>query len=147
MSQSEDLDIQAAIELVGLNITVGDGLRLYNALRDRPGLPRSIMVSDILNEDLSNNPSRTRVRNAILAKGGSSWDVITENVLTVLSDSECTTLASRARSIPGISRLIHLVSTTRNGNIPGYNWKSVSEWKTLLPLDIIVNLYQPHEVL
>lgn len=142
MAQSEDADVQAAIEAVGLNIASGDGLRLYNALRDRPGQPRSPKAADVLNEDLSSSQSRTRLRNALLAKGGSSgWQVITENVLTVLSDSEATTLASRARSLNGISRLIHLVSTTADGNIAGYNWKTATQWKALLPLDTIVSLY------
>jgi hypothetical protein len=142
LAQPEDADIQAAIEAVGLNITTGDGLRLYNSLRDRPGQPRSPKAADVLNEDLSSNASRTRLRNALIAKGGSSgWIVITENVLTVLTDAECTTLASRARSLTGISRLVHLVSTTNPGNIAGYNWKTAAQWKALLPLDTIVSLY------
>ncbi len=142
MAQSEDADVQAAIEAVGLTIASGDGLRLYNALRERPGVARSPKAADVLNEDLSSNQSRTRLRNALIAKGGSSgWIVITENVLTVLSDAECTTLATRARSLNGIGRLIHLVSTTSEGNIAGYNWHEASAWKALLPQDTIVSLY------
>lgn len=141
MSQSEDAEIQAAIEKVGLEITSGDGLRLYGALRPRPGQARSPKAADVLNEDLSSAPSRNRVRQALQGKGGTTWDVITENVLTVLSDQECQTVSARAQSLAGINRLIHLVSTTSPGNIPGYNWKDTQGWKALLPNDTIVSLY------
>lgn len=140
-SQSEDADVQAAIEAVGLSITVGDGLRLYGALRDRPGQARCTRAADVLNEDLSNNASRNRVRQALQGKGGTSWDLITENVCTVLTDAECVTLSGRAHQLNGVARVIHLNSTTASGNIPGYNWKTAAEWKALLPADTIVSLY------
>jgi hypothetical protein len=147
MGQSEDADIQAAIEAVGLSVASGDGLRLFNALRDRAGLVRSTRTADVLNESLANNPSRNRLRDALLAKGGTSWDVVSENVLTVLTDSECQTFATQARAVRGITRLIHLVSTARikagerSDLIAGYNSKTAMEWKALLPDDTIVSLY------
>lgn len=142
-SQSEDADIQAAIQAVGLTIATGDGLTLYNALRDRPGTARCTRASDLLNEDMSSAASRNRVRNALSAKGGASWDVITENVLTVLSDAECVTLSTRAHQLSGVSRVIHLVSTTMASGFqnPIYNWKTMQQWKALLPLDIFVSVY------
>jgi SAM-dependent methyltransferase len=148
LAQSEDAEIQAALAADGLTHTSGRGQELYNLWNVRAGQARSARAADILNEDLANNGSRNNVRNAIQAKGGTSWDVITENVLTVLSDAECTTLAGRARSLSGISRLIHLVSTTtpkrQRGDLslpPIYNWKSVAEWKALIPADTFVSLY------
>lgn len=147
----EDAEIQAAIEEVGLTIASGDGARLYGQLRDRPGQPRCTKGADILAEDLSSNASRTRVRQAIQGKGGTTWDVITENVCTVLSDAECVTLSGRAHQLAGITRLIHLNSTARlkvtpEGTVrydlnPGYNSHLNSEWKALLPNDLCVSLY------
>lgn len=149
LTQPEDAEIQAAIEAVGLTVASGDGLRLFNTLRDRPGQARSPRAADVLAEDMANNASRNRVRTALLGKGGSGdWQVITENVLTVLTDAECQTLSSRAQSLNGIGRLIHLVSTTTPKRPAGdprlpaiYNWKSAMEWKALLPNDTIVSLY------
>ena len=151
MAQSEDADVQAAIEAVGLSMATDDGLAAYARLRDRPGQPRSTKTADVLNEDMANNASRNRVRQALLGKGGTTWDVITENVCTVLSDAECTTLSGRAHTLAGIARLIHLNSTARiktnaEGSQrfdlnPGYNSKTVQEWKALLPADTIVSLY------
>lgn len=145
-AQSEDAEIQAAIEAVGLSVATGDGARLFSALRDRPGLPRATRASDVLSEDLASNASRTRVRQALQAKGAASWDVITENVLTVLSDAECVALSSRLRQLSGVNRVIHLTSTrvppeSEAIQDPIYNWKSVAEWKALLPADLIVSLY------
>lgn len=146
-TQPEDGDVQTAIEAVGLSITSGRGLELYTRLRDRPGQARCVRSADLLADDLASNQSRTRVRNALLAKGGSSFTVITENVLTVLSNSECTTLAGRIRQINGVARVVHLVSeasikagTRRDINTP-YNSKTVTEWKALLPNDTVVGIY------
>lgn len=145
-AQSEDGDIQAAIESVGLSIGSGDGLRLYTALRDRPGQPRCAKADDVLNEDLSSNASRNRVRQALLGKGGTTWDVITENVCTVLTDAECVTLSARAHQLAGVARVIHLVSTLLPDCEPGqqpavYNWKTVAQWAALVPADSFVSVY------
>lgn len=142
-SQSEDADLAAAITSVGLTTASGDGQRILTRVNDRAGLPRSAKAADVLNEDLSTAASRTRLRNALTAKGGSSWDLITENVLTVLSDAECQTLSSRAHQLANVNRVIHLVSTTVAGvgQSASYNWKTVGQWKALLPADTIVSLY------
>ena len=149
MAVSEDGDIQAEIESVGLTVTSGDGLAAFNRLRDRPALPRAKRAADVLNEDMATAASRNRVRQALQGKGGSSWDVITENVLTVLSDAECTALSNAARQLNGIARLIHLVSTrlfdadgtTHPGQNAIYNWKTLQQWKALIPADTFVSIY------
>ena len=149
LNQSEDAEIAAAITAVGLNPASGEGLdRAIKLGGVMKGYPRSPKQGSILDEGMVNPGSRNRVRNAIQALGGTSWDVISENVLTVLSDAECVQYAGYARAVPGVARVIHLVSTCTPKRPPGhrdlppeYNWKYLSDWKTLMSPDYVVSIY------
>ncbi len=91
----------------------------------------------INNIDISTNQGRTAAR-ALL--GTVDW-VITEDVLPMLSDAECTALGTRARSVNANVKVAHWVSpSTPSGveSVPTMNWKTLAQWKTLMSPDTIV---------
>jgi hypothetical protein len=71
------------------------------------------------------------------------WNVIvTERLLSSLTDTEIITYAALLRATNFLEtggRIVHIETPTPRRNVDStMNWKTLAEWKTLLPLDSIV---------
>lgn len=129
---TEEADINAAIQAVGLNPLLGDGAIAKGKLFD--GGPRARVP--VLNEDARTNQSRTRIKQALIGGGAVDW-AFTESVLESLTDAETTQGSGFLHQLA--TNVGHLVVTTRPGQTLGeFNWKTLAEWKALLPNDIFV---------
>ena len=90
----------------------------------------------ILDEDMQSNRSRNAVRSYL---GDVPQIILTEDVLPALFDAEATQLSVDYRTYSPVPQIVHYVTTTRPGQTPGeFNWKTLSEWKTLLPNDVFI---------
>lgn len=136
LTTNEDADVAAAITAVGLNPASGEGLTLFNRFRDGGGA-RSRKATLVLNENLASNASRNRVRNRMGAPH--TYEIFTEDMLTSLTDSECQQASQNAHQVSS-GRVSHLVTTLQFGGGAGYNWKSLEEWKALIPADVFIEV-------
>jgi hypothetical protein len=139
---NEDADIQAAIEAVGLDIGTGDGLTIFNALRD-DGNPRALYPTRIHDTDVSSKPQMNQLRSLL---GGPGSDVLTyEFELNKLTDQEAIDLSVNLRRLQP-ARLIHFINPLwDHTDLPGggevdLNAKTAEEWKTILPDDSFIEL-------
>lgn len=131
-SLSEDSDISAAIQAVGLDPASGTGLTHFNRLRGDGVRTRAT----VLNEDSGSNQSRNRVKNAL---GSNPTIAITEDIVTSLSDSECATLQTNILKYAAGLRVCHFVTEFANPNAPFFfNSKSITEWKAMFPTATII---------
>lgn len=131
---NEDAEISAAITAVGLNPTTGEGLTLFNRFRGE-GLPRARRATLVLNENLSSNASRNRVRSAMGAPH--TYEIFTEDMLTSLTDAECLLASQNAHQVTS-GRVSHLVTVWPVGSDPfmPLNVKrTLQAWKDLIPTD------------
>lgn len=131
---TEDAEINQAIIEAGLDPLTGRGAELHARLTSVNS--RSLVPTKVLNEDAASNASRNRIRNA-LGGGNFTWG-ITDSVLESLTDAEAQTLSSRGHQIA--NNVAHLVVTTRPGNHIGYNWKTLEQWKALIPADTFIQI-------
>jgi hypothetical protein len=131
-SLTEDSDIDGAIRAVGLDPTNGEGLGHFNRLRG--GGVRT--TATVLNEDSGNNASRNRVKNAI---GSDPTLIITEDIVTSLTDAECATLQSNIVKYGVTVPICHFLTEFANPAPPfNFNSKSITEWKALFPTATII---------
>jgi len=128
-SLDEDVDIAAAVTEVGLSTSLGDGLTLFNALRNS-GNPRAALPNRVMDEGLDSQTSRQTVRTAL---GTAGYDVVTyDGFLNTHTDEEAVVLSDDLNRMPGVGRVIHVV----------FNWlnaKTLEEWKAILPSDLFVD--------
>jgi hypothetical protein len=143
-SVDETADLDAAITAVGLNPASGEGLAKRNHLITRGGGSgnRRRHSRPVEDESLSNNGSRNRIRQIL----GDIEVGISEDVIATLSDAEALNISDWIDKInPGIDR-IHLTSELIPAKLasgrqdPAYNWKTLADWKLLLPGDTFVSL-------
>lgn len=128
---SEDADIAAAVAAVGLSATSGEGLAHYNRLRGDGVRTRAT----ILNEDSSTTTSRNRVKAAFSA--GITL-IITEDLVTSLTDAECASLQTLIGKY-NVSRVCHFVTELANPNPPfNFNSKTIADWKAMFPTSTII---------
>ena len=134
-SGTEEVEVSARIAAVGLDPTQGPGFFLKNRFVD--GGSRARASRGVWNENGATDNSRIRIRQAL---GLSASDMIiwglSESVLESLTDVEAQEVSSIAHQY--CENVAHYVVTLREGNQPGYNWKSLKEWKTLLPTDTFI---------
>lgn len=156
----------ADIVLQGLDPDSGTGATLFNATFDGGTKARV----PILDEDLSNNGSRNRVRNQ---NGGVDYDyAISERVIESLEDAECVTLSSNMHQVA--TNVVHLfemfipykstesepnpwnwkwpdanepllpkwgqVDDFTNAQLAAEPWYTTNNWKALLPSDTFVKV-------
>lgn len=132
-STTETTELRQEISRTGLDPDAARGATLLARYLD--GGTRTALATRILNETLSTNQSRQNVRGAL---GGNPDWVISEEVISTLTDAEATTLSNNMRGMPGNVSVAHLTTTTRDGQDPAYNWKTLEQWKTLLPNDTFI---------
>lgn len=131
-SLSEDGDIDTAVRLAGLDPTQGEGLVHFNRLRG--GGVRT--NATVLNEDSSTSQSRNRVKTAL---GGSITLIITEDIVTSLTDAECAQLQSAIVKYGATIPICHFLTEFANPNAPFFfNSKSLADWKLVFPTSTII---------
>ena len=141
-SNSEDAEIQAAVNTTGLDSASGPGMVIFNRLRGANG-PRAKLA--ILDEDSMSNQSRNRVKNAL---GVRPTVVITEDLVTSLTDSEGLALQAQiVQYAPGV-RVVHYLTELANPNPPfNLNSKTAEEWKVMFPSSMIIAVGGKEKVL
>lgn len=131
---SEEMEINDRLQTkYALDPNSGLGLQLKNAIHAKQGntwARRSISLA-INDLDMSNNADRNKVSQEL----GTGYVVLTESVLESLTDAECVDLSNYLNSLKNHGQIIHYVVTDREGKNPGFNWKTLSDWKTLIPAD------------
>lgn len=135
---SEDDEIKTHIAAAGLDPLSGDGLTLLTTLRGE-GV-RAKKASLVTSNDIGTDAGRDAIRTFL---NGPGFDVFTEDVLTSLTDAECVQLSKFAhRGNFGADRVIHLVTPLipEARQNPVFNWKTLAEWKALLPADLFVSI-------
>ena len=74
---------------------------------------------------------------------GSISFVITETVLESLEDAEATALSVAGHAFPGQVNVIHMVytlsATNPDAQDPAFNWKTLADWKLLIPADVFID--------
>ena len=132
---TEEAEINGRIAAAGLDPASGPGLALKGRLHD--GGPRSRASRGVLNEDGAGGQSRGRIRQALGLAGNQKADWgVSESVLESLTDAEAVQASSVAHDF--CTSVAHYVVTLREGNHPGYNWKTLAEWKAVLPGDMFI---------
>lgn len=132
---SEESEVDAAITARGLTPGSGRGLAVKNKIWT-PGARARISL--VINDwDMSTNRDRNRVRNAV---GPTGYDVLTEDVLTSLTDQEAIDYSADLNQLNGFSTIYHLVSILQPSQDPGYNWKTLADWKALIPADTFIGI-------
>lgn len=139
-NNTEEADFDAEIALVGLDPATGEGLGIKNRLIARGGGAgnRTRAAGGVLDEDGKNGASRGRIKQALGLSGNDriEW-VVSESVLESLTDAEALD-ASNDADIIG-NNTVHFVYPLRaSGNHAGFNWKTLEDWKLLIPGDTFV---------
>lgn len=130
---TEDEDIEAAMDASG--ITDPDRRALW--LSRLGGRPRA--VTPILDEDMSTGASRKAIRDTL----GIVDLVVTMDVLSWLTDAEARAMSSRGNQLV-IGKVAHLTSVfdpilaQKPEPESAWNWKTLEDWKTLLPSDTLI---------
>ena len=136
---SEDADVDAAITAVGLNPTTGEGLTIKTRLIGKGGGAgnRTRTAKSLLNESGKTGSSRNNIKSALGLGTTDSVDwVVTESVLESLNDTEAGKSAAESNSLG--TDVAHLVYTLQAGQLAGFNWKTLADWKTLIPGDTFI---------
>jgi hypothetical protein len=139
---NEDDDIQAAIELVGLNISTGDGLTLFNAMRDS-GNPRGMMPVRVREVDISSNQAMNQLRQIM---GGAGCEVLTYGQYAIQrhDNQQAVELRDNLDKLQP-ARISHFINPPAAvwddpfGGAPiALNNKTGEEWQVHLPNDTFV---------
>ncbi len=138
---SEDADIDAAISDVGLDPASGEGLEIKTRILARSGGTgnRQRNSRGVLDEDGKNGGSRGRIKQALGLQGNEriEW-VVTEAVIESLTDAEVLS-GSNDAGIIGNNTVHFFYPLRANGNqLDGFNWKSLEDWKLLVPGDTFI---------
>lgn len=92
---------------------------------------------EVYNYDINTNKGRNDVKAALGVTGNNKVDWgITEDVLPMLSDAECSQLSTFAHNI--CTNVAHWTSVADPGNFAPLNWKTLAAWKALLPSDYVI---------
>jgi len=132
--QPETDDLDAAISAVGLDPATGTGAAIKGDLIIEGGGSGNRARVPVANEQINNPGSRNRVKG--LFASGRVTVVITEDLLSSLTDAEIGTLAGRAAALDTGVRVGHFLTTL--GTIapsqppPVLNGKTLVEWRTLI---------------
>ncbi len=107
------------------------------------GRSRSEVAGRVHATNIENGGQRAQLIKDTVGPGNRFDVIVTERVLTSLSDMEANTFANRLRgsllSNTPVSPLIHIDSPPKPGSQrPDFNWHTMAEWKAMMPGDIIV---------
>lgn len=136
----EQADYDAAITAVGLNPASGEGAVIKGRLNAKQGGAgnRRRHSQTVRDETLRNNGSRNRIKGV----HGNIQVGISEEVITLLSDAEIVDLIVDIDAINASIRRIHMTTELLpdHNQDPTFNWKTLAQWKALLPGDTFISL-------
>ena len=142
MDNSDEQEVRDACSTVGLDPNGARADELVSRWA-RPGVPRRRrkgVAEDvlILDADISTSAGRTALRSAV---GGNPQIVVSEEVIGCLDDAEAIQFAAYCQAWGGQQTVVHLVTPLMpdNPQDAGYNWKTLAEWKLLIPSDIFID--------
>ncbi len=99
---------------------------------------------EILNADVTNNNGRNQVKQALGITGNNKASyMITEEIITCLDDTEAGQLSSFLNNLA--DQVVHYTTEINPAKLasgnqdPNYNWKTLEDWKILLPDDLIMS--------
>ncbi|MFQ6016766.1 MAG: hypothetical protein ACE5KF_01095 [Kiloniellaceae bacterium] len=126
----ETSEIDAAVRDAGIVPAMSRYADVMAALDD--GGPRARVA--IENEDVSTDAARARLRRL---HGAFTW-AVTEQVLPWLTDAEAIALDAAMHKLA--SKVAHQLTPLMDGHEPGRNWKTLADWKALLPDSAIIGV-------
>lgn len=99
----------------------------------------------ILNADVNAATGRRTIRQQFGSNNAEVQWIVTEDILPVLSDSECGILATNLRGLAATAVAHWITVGTRVWNDPGtwagdarLNWKTLADWKALMQPDWVI---------
>ena len=132
--ETETVELRFIIQQAGLDPDSGEGAAILAEIDDG-GLR---MRETVLNESMSNNGSRNRVKDS-WGGGKADW-AISMQVLSWLDDQECIDMADRMHLVA--NNVAHLTKPFLPGQGPEpepiWNWKTGEDWKLFFPNDTII---------
>jgi hypothetical protein len=135
MDEPDEQEIADRITAIGLDPASGRGNELL--LRHRSDRNRRLPSIPVLNEDVLTSAGRNALRSAL---GGQPQIVVSEDVMSSLSDAEAIAFDAACNSFGGQQTTVHGVTTLQEIQDEGYNWKSLADWKALVPGAIWIDL-------
>ena len=123
----DEAEIRAEIAKVGLDPDSGRGAVLL-ARHKTPGPRRGTIL--ILDEDISTTAGRNAIK---LAVNGNPQIIVSESVMESLTDTEAIQLDADMNAFAGQQKVAHMVYPLAENQDPDYNWKSLADWKLLIP--------------
>ncbi len=132
---TEESEIDAEIAAVGLDPAVKEGATLKAKLFD--GGTRGRSTRGVKNESGKNGASRGRIKQALGLSGNQKVDwVLTEAILESLDDTEAAEVSTIAYNYA--NNVAHFIYPLRPTQDSGFNWKTLEDWKALLPADTFI---------
>jgi len=142
MDNSDEQEVRDACSVAGLDPNGARADELV-ALWARPGVPRRRRKGaaedvPIIDADISTPQGRSAAKTAV---GGNPQIVVTEDVMAGLSDAEAIALDGDCQAWGGQQTVVHLVTTLAPGRAQdaAYNWKTLAQWKALIPSAIWID--------
>jgi hypothetical protein len=142
MDLDDEADVRDACEAAGYdrNSPGVDALVGWFARTGVPRRRRGQVAEDvpIVSADISTPQGRNAAKSVI---GGNPQIVVSEDVIGTLSDAEAIQFAADCQKWGGQQTVVHLVTTLDPdaSQDPGYNWKTLADWKLLIPSDIFID--------
>jgi hypothetical protein len=137
---NDQQELKDSIAKVGLDFRYARGKVIFDKFKSTGNRRGTI---EIVNADIMTEEGRDAIFDVV----GNPQIVVTEDYMHYLNDSDAIALSAACQDFGGIQTVAHLVRTTAvSFQDPRFNWKSLSEWKTLISGDIWID-YNTGEVL
>ena len=110
---------------------------------DKDGVGKHSTIDGVVVPINSDDVTKPAGRAQIKGRMSGNFDMVTESVLESLTDQECIDLSADIKKINTVDRVIHIVFTQKPNGVhdPTYNWKTVDDWKLLLPNDFFLDIH------
>lgn len=116
-------------------------LREMANIDPRTGLPNALLSGRIQGSDLSVNAGRRRFIRNTIGRGNQFDVIVTERVLSSLSDLEAQEMSTDlhdAMLLSGAGAVIHVENDGPAAGLVDFNEKALADWKKLIPSDSFV---------
>jgi hypothetical protein len=129
----ETAEIRTCIGKTGLNPDTGEGAAILAQLDDGGPRTRGVTIA----KNALDNPGKRNQLRALFTGNQVDW-IVTEDLLTCMSDGVITSALSDWDALGATQGIVHLLTPRYvnnpgvGGQDPGYNWKTLNEWRTFL---------------